>query len=235
MCAGMPFLHVLTYTDKFNKPYITFNTKHGRFASDYFENIGIKIKNVSGISVFDIGENDKRWIDIRKFIDNHSTDIRDFQFVTQFTKTEMDNSDFFRLSPKWHHQYPQPDDFGYEAITYDATRICSKCGIERKQIAPFSIERNPKWGKRNIVQLYWVHDEYFVFGDLKSLLENEYDTLNFKPVIKYKSNKQLDDVYQLDITQAVGLNMPDVLSFKICDLCKRKKYLPHTRGFSLLH
>jgi hypothetical protein len=35
----------------------------------------------------------------------------------------------------------------------------------------------------------------------------------------------------LDITQAVGLNMPDVLSFKICDLCKRKKYLPHTRGF----
>ena len=22
-----------------------------------------------------------------------------------------------------------------------------------------------------------------------------------------------------------------MLSFKICDLCKRKKYLPHTRGF----
>jgi len=139
--------------------HITFNTNHVRYASDYFEKIGIKIKNPGIISAFDIGENDKRWIDIRKFIDDHSTDITDYQSVTQFTKTEMDNSDFFRLSPKWHNQYPQPDDFGYEAITYDATRICSKCGIELKQIAPFSIERNPKWGKRNIVQLYWVYDE----------------------------------------------------------------------------
>ncbi|MDR1840261.1 MAG: hypothetical protein LBQ93_11850, partial [Treponema sp.] len=30
---------------------------------------------------------------------------------------------------------------------------------------------------------------------------------------------------------AVDLDMPSEAKFKVCELCKQKKYLPHTRGF----
>jgi hypothetical protein len=62
-------------------------------------------------------------------------------------------------------------------------------------------------------------------------LESESDKLNFRTVNKYKTKEQLNDIYQLDITQTVDLNMSDVTTFKICGVCEQKKYLPHTRGF----
>jgi len=184
------------------------------------------------VTVFDIGENDKEWGNVRNFINLHSADISDFQFETKFTKTELDSANFYAVSPKWHFGYPQPeDDFKYKLITYDPTMICSKCGAKYKQIAPFSIKRCPKWGKRNIVQLNWVFDVYFISGSLKAQLENESSGLNFRNVNKYKTEEYFDDIFQLDINQTVDLDMSSVTAFKTCDTCKQKKYLPHTRGF----
>jgi len=210
--------------------HISFNSKK-RHIYKYFDKLGIKME-AGTVSVFNIGENDKEWDNVRNFINFHSTDISDFQVKTEFTKKEVDGADFFAISPKWHFEYPQPeDDFEYELITYDPTMVCSKCGAKFKQIAPFSIKRSPKWGKRNIVQLNWVFDVYFISGSLKAQLENECNELNFMNVNKYKTKEYFDDIFQLDINQTVDLDMSSVTTYKLCDACKQKKYLPHTRGF----
>ena len=165
--------------------HISFNSKK-RYAYKYFEKLGIKVETGDIVSVFDIGENDKDWDNVRNFVNLHSKDISDFQTRTEFTKAEFDGADFFAVFPEWHFGYPQPeDDFGYKLTTYDSTLNCGKCGIKPKQIAPFSIKRSPKWGNRNIVQLNWVFDVYFVSGGLKAQLENECSGLNFRNVNKY--------------------------------------------------
>jgi len=209
---------------------ISFNSKqHDMY--NYFEKMGFKI-NSGILSTFDVGENDKRWVDISKVISCHPLDILDVQFETRFTKIEMEKAFFFAISPIWHFEYPQPtDDLAYKAITYDSTKICSKCGVEQKQIASFSIKKNPKWGKRNIVQLNWIFDEYFVSGVLKSQLENECIRFKFRFVNKYLTNDRLDDIFQLDIDRTIDLDMSTETIFARCNVCNQIKYLPHTKGF----
>jgi len=215
--------------------HIFFNSKKS-YAVEYFKSMGIELKEGPLTSGFDIGENDERWHDIRKFIDNYSSDITDFQGGTCFTEAEIENADFFTLRPARTFGYPQPtDNFAYQNITYDSTDACRECGAGFIQVSPFLIKRNPKWGRYNITQLGWVYDEYFVSASLKSQLEKETIKFNFRPVYKYRkkfTSEQLDDIFQLKITQSVDLDMSnETAAIELCDACKQKKYNHHTRGF----
>jgi hypothetical protein len=211
---------------------VIFNTdQHDVF--NYFIRMGIKMNYSGIISTFEIGENDRKWDSVLKFINDYpSEQIFDFQYKTQFSEDEINNANFFAIAPNWHFGYPQPENgFGYLKITYNSIMSCNKCGIKPKQIAPFSIKKSPKWGKRNIVQLNWIFDEFFISGNLKLQLERECSKLNFKVVNKFRTKCQLDDIFQLDITQTVDLDMSTVTKFERCKVCNQIKYLPHTRGF----
>jgi hypothetical protein len=210
------------------KHHIVFNDHH---IDSLIRGMGIEIKN-GLISTFDISENDYRWPDLQKFINKHPGEIKDLQLGTRFTPIEMKSANYFALSPNWHFEYPQPEnDFEYLMTTYNSAERCQKCGIGSFQIKPFYLRNAPKWGKRNIGQVNWVFDEYFISNELKTIFDKEKCDLTCKSVFNYKTNMVFDDIFQLDIIKTIELDMGDVLTYQSCDMCKNIKYFPHTRGF----
>lgn len=48
---------------------------------------------------------------------------------------------------------------GYLMTTYGGTG-CGVCGVGQLQKAPFSMRAEPKWGRRHMMQLNWVADDW---------------------------------------------------------------------------
>jgi hypothetical protein len=86
---------------------------------------------------------------------------------TEFAPAELRGASWLEVRPDWHHGYPMPDDDGgYLRATYDLGQYCATCGAGTVQRAPFRMRAEPKWGRRSILQLNWVFDQYFVRPDL---------------------------------------------------------------------
>lgn len=126
--------------------------------------LGIVVDS-KGLASFDVDESQEswlkmqRWIAVRKPVDIVST---------KFSKQEIGDADWLELMPDWHHGYPQPNEneFGYRAATYDLSNYCLECGTGMRQRAPFQMRAEPKWDRKEILQLNWVFDEYFVTPEL---------------------------------------------------------------------
>lgn len=150
---------------------------------------------------------------------------------TRFAKAEIEAARWLNLVPEWHHGYPQPGEdelgFGYRQATYDLTDWCDQCGIGMRQKAPFQMKSEPKWGRRGILQLNWVFDEYFVTPEIWSSVFRPHG-IGCQPVMNTK-RAELKAVVQLVVEEAVGL-VTEGLASERCTKCQRVKYLPVTRG-----
>ncbi len=196
------------------------------------QEVGIKIKDgiLTGV---DVGENDSNWSEIKGIIDKYPKELSDFQYKTEFTKKEKEYAEYFMISSSWLFEYPQPEnDFGYTNSTYDASNYCSECGIGLIQKSPFSLKKSPKWGARNIVQVNWVFDEFFVSESLKKGIEKKNLDIQFMPVLKYRKGTKFEDMYQLVISRKITLEIPQSIEYETCKVCHQKKHLPLTRGFA---
>lgn len=93
------------------------------------------------------------------------------------------------------------------------------------------MKSEPKWGKKHLLQLNWVFDEFFV---LPTVWEHVFKPLGVGscPVIEHRTGKTLRTVVQLEINGAAtsALAMEGHRS-ETCQMCGRKKYLPVSRGF----
>ena len=71
---------------------------------------------------------------------------------TRFTKGEVRRAEVLELMTDWHHGYPQPErDMAYKSLTYDDSDYCHDCGGGLRQVAPFRMSREPRWGRRGIL------------------------------------------------------------------------------------
>lgn len=124
-----------------------------------FDRLGLKVEYVDGRGivqdhfVFDIGESDRTWPAVRKWISPRShSDL----VSPTFSEAEITAARWVELVPNWHHGYPQPEtDFGYLNQTYDLSAYCTACGIGAVEKAPFRMRGEPRWGRRGILQLNW--------------------------------------------------------------------------------
>jgi len=154
---------------------------------------------------------------------------------TEFSSDELSTAEWLELLPDWHHGYPQPaDDFGYLALTYDLSHYCPSCGVGAIQKAPFRMRREPAWGRRSILQLNWVFDEFFV---TPATWRSVFAPLGVasQPVL-HRSGRELATVVQL----VSGDDDVDVetegLEARTCPDCRRVKYASVVRGpFPRLH
>lgn len=180
----------------------------------------------TGLVSFDIDESNEKWPLIEEWIARRQA----FDFVsTKFSRMEISDSRWLQLVPDWHHGYPQPDDRGYIRATYDIKNWCERCGVGLKQKAPFRMESEPRWGKRSILQLNWVFDEYFVRPDTWSIVLEPLG-VKCRPVLNTKGSK-LDTVVQLDIRGEINVLTDRLPSEeKSCSDCGQTKYLPVVRG-----
>lgn len=152
---------------------------------------------------------------------------------TTFSAEERRGANWLSLESEWHWDFPMPDaDRAYIDATYDTSKGCVSCGAGWFQKAPFRMAGEPKWGRRNILQLNWVFDEYFITPEVHERV--------FKPlgvgarqVVDHRSGAVLNTVVQVDVNHVspAPLGFSDAHSEDCCGVCGRVRFLPHRRGF----
>jgi hypothetical protein len=176
---------------------------------------------------FKIEESNKNWEKLEPKL--KEWDALDIAHTT-FSINELSECDWLVMIPDWHHGYPQPeDDFEYMSSTYDLSNYCSACGIGAIQKESFRMLKEPKWGKRGILQLNWVFDEFFVLPEVWRDIFKMFD-IPCLPVIHHRTGKKFDTVLQLSNLEYTELEDIDGYPYEICNECGRKKYLPIARG-----
>lgn len=180
-----------------------------------------------GLVSFDLDECHESWPRVRSWIRRRkAVDV----VHTKFSSEEIAAAQWLELIPAWHHGYPQPDEehFGYLRATYDLTDYCTSCGIGAKQRAPFLIRTEPKWGRRGVLQLNWVFDEFFVTPDVWEGVFKPYG-IDRRAVLSSRG-AELSTVVQLVPKAPEVAVETDDLTGQRCATCGRIKYLPVTRG-----
>jgi hypothetical protein len=175
---------------------------------------------------FDVEERHPNWDALQRLF--QAWDVGDF-VNTRFSADEISEAAWLEFVPEWHHGYPQPEaDLGFLRTTYDTVDWCPDCGVGLKQKAPFQMKGEPRWGRRAILQLNWVFDEFFVTPEVWSSVF-EPSGITFRPVTNGKG-ATLKNVVQLAVEEQVGISIAG-LTPQRCAKCGRVKYTPLTRGF----
>jgi len=195
-------------------------------AEDVLRLLAQGIQVSTGQIVFEIDEASPHWPEIESMIKGRVG----FESVrTEFTADEIRSAHWLKLFPTWHHGYPQPED-SYVQEAYSSDGHCRRCGIVPSQVAPFRMRAEPKWGRRSVMQLNWIFDEFFVRRDV---WDERFAPLGFAAleVIHHKTGRPLETVLQWDLrsSDAAVLQMSDSTA-TYCEACERPKYLPHVRG-----
>jgi len=190
-----------------------------------FSKAGVELE--SGFTGFKIDESDPRYGNVASLVVKYKAVDT---ITTKFSASELNCAKSLAVVPSWHHGYPEPaDDRGFLNTTFDLADYCKSCGVGKRQVSPFRLNKSPSWGKRSILQLNWIFDEYFVKPDVWAAI---FEPCGIKciPVLLDKTGTGLDSIVQLDITSIVDLQL-DGANYEICPSCGRKKYLPFSSGF----
>ena len=194
---------------------------------DQLRRIGIEVE--LGLVTFEIDESHPSWPELKALLAEWvSVDM----VSTKFTEAERREAAYLTMEPAWHYGYPQPaNDFGYLAASYDLTDYCAECGMGYRQVAPFRMKGEPKWGTRHILQMNWLFDEYFVRPGVWTSVFAPFG-VGCKPVVHHRTGQELETVVQLDVatTAAFPLRLTGKYASAACPRCGRTKYLPVTRG-----
>lgn len=192
-----------------------------------FAALGIQLS--IGFSSFKIDESDAHWPEIAALA--KSMDAVDTT-TTNFSARELNNANYLRLVGNWHHGYPEPsDDFGYLSDVYCLNKYCSECGSGLVQKSPFKFSKEPKWGTKNILQLNWIFDEFFVEPNIWERSFKPFG-IGCREVLHAKTYKPLATVVQLVIPEEeVSLTLNSDSTRQTCFKCSTVKYLPIVRGF----
>lgn len=210
-------------------------TVHERKAEAFWA-VGIELPRSASHLItavtFQITEDDPRWQKVAQLVKEvGALDIGS----TTFSAAELSNAKYLAMLPSWHHGYPQPendeDDFAYLKATYDLRKYCNVCGVGAKQIAPFRMKKAPRWGRKSILQLNWVFDEYFVKPDVWDLLFRPLG-IKCRSVVLDKTGAVMDSAVQLEISEMVDLEMGHhPYPYEDCLTCHRRKFDPQVIGF----
>ena len=163
------------------------------------DSLGISLEELTGplagIVSFEIDESHQAWLEVEELILGcHPVDIA----RTEFTASERKKASYLWMVGNSHHGYPQPEgDFGYLAASYDLTEYCAECGVGKRQVAPLRMRGEPKWGRRHILQMNWVFEEFFVRPDVWETVFKEMG-IGYMPVVKHHTDKELQTVVQLE-------------------------------------
>lgn len=170
---------------------------------------------------------DEEWAPVSVLLDAwNAVDIVE----TTFSKDELSRSKWLQMVSTWHHGYPQPwdDAFGFLNATYGDAAGCASCGCGRIQSAPFRMSKEPKWGKRSLLQLNWVFDEFFA---TPQVWERCFHPLGVEcmQVLDASGGRVLKTVVQLRITAESMIREPG--GSQLCDECGTRKFPPDLPGY----
>jgi hypothetical protein len=191
--------------------------------------LGIDV--AQGFVGMDVSEAAPNWSDVEAWIRRRRpSDV----VSTAFTADEIAGAQWLGIEADQHQGFPQPRDgkFGYRDVTYDTTDYCPACGIGLRQKAPFQMKGDPNMGRRGILQMHWVYDEFFATpGVWESVLQPL--GIDARPVTK-PSGAVLEKIVQIVNDEVVPVDVVGLGPAKgeppHCPTCGRPKYGPVVRG-----
>jgi hypothetical protein len=187
---------------------------------------GAKMPGGGIVATIDLPEDDARWRRIELLLGGRRTLD---SVASTFSSADLYAAKFLRIVAK-SGGYPQPENKnGYLSATYDLTDYCPRCGIGKRQVAPFRFKGPPALRNNSIIQLNWIFDEYFVSA---ATWEAVFKPLGIekRPVVLHKSGLEVQSPFQLDIPYVCDLKLEGA-GYTECPYCERKKYSPIFRGF----
>jgi hypothetical protein len=186
-------------------------------------------RTVGTILIVEVPESAKEWPLVNAWV-RESGDADDHPHST-FSADEIRHARWNQVWASWNSGYPQPNPnrFGYLQATYDLAAYCSRCGSGKKQNAAFRLAAEPKWGRRHILQLNWVGDEFFVRRETWEKVFRPFGVPS-RPVLNTRG-ATLSDTVQLVFSEGVPVSTVD-LPGRECPVCGRMKYLPIQQGFA---
>ncbi len=192
--------------------------------SPMFPTVGIREQ--SGLVIFEVSEDHPRWTQVQQLA--AAWDCSEL-VRTEFTTEELKQAAALAMFANWHFGYPMPDEgFGFLRTTYAGTG-CDACGVGHVQQAPFAMRAQPKWGRRHIMKLHWITDEFFVSKDTHAKVFAPFG-IQCREVLHFKTQRPLDNVVQLCVPQTeVKAELPQ--HDEVCTQCGRGKYNWPVRGY----
>ena len=184
------------------------------------------IEALPGLQTLRVYEDAPSWAIVRDIaLANDALDV----VRTRFTAAEISRAACLRLRPAWHLGYPQPTE-GWRALVYDLKDYCAACGVGARQVSPFRMTGEPRFGSRQVFQLNWVFDEFFVSRELwESVLAPL--GMDGRMVLNRTGTAELTTVQQLSVPSVAVANVPlDDHPWSQCPVCNRRKYAPFVRG-----
>jgi hypothetical protein len=189
--------------------------------------LGLEVTE-DGWALFDIDEADSRWPYVESLL---ACKGKGTIVTTKFTKKELDSAAWLTIRALLYHGYPEPhdDDDSYLELTYDLSDYCEKCGLGLRQKAPFRMRGEPKWGKRGLIQMYWVYDELFVTPEVWESVFAPFG-IGRREVLS-RGGRELTTVVQLVIEGEADVDV-SAMAWSVCPNCGRTKHHPDGRGFA---
>ncbi|MEL6942329.1 MAG: hypothetical protein AAFO82_06645 [Bacteroidota bacterium] len=179
-----------------------------------------------GFRTFSIDENDPKW----NLIERHILEWQAGNYIeTKFSKSELEQANYYKLDPSWHHSYPMPShNYEYLGKTFEIINFEYK--VVSNQITNFEITSEPKWGKNDFLQLNWVFDVFFVKSEVweKYLLPMNIQCM---PVLDYRTKKELKSIVQILPQGKTKISDTTVLNKNITINGNMDRYDPPSKGF----
>jgi hypothetical protein len=101
-----------------------------------------------------------------------------------------------------------------------------------KQSGPVRLRGEPVWGKKHVMQVNWIFDEYFVRPETWKDVFRPFG-IEAIPVLHYKTGCELKSVLQLkvDTIATSELAIPKEHPRSVCPSCGRTRFDPLAIGF----
>jgi len=180
-----------------------------------------------GYQVFEINEKSENYPLIKSELEKYEPL---HYSIAKFSKKEIQNSKYLKISTTSHIGYPQPeDDFQYINKSFNLEKYCDNCGCGAVQNSPLRLKSSIKLRKWHFSQFHWIFDTLIttkeVYGELSMVFQ-----LDYMPILKYKKEEEFENIIQIFPTKEVELEMEDN-KYELCPKCGRKKYLPIIEDF----
>ena len=184
---------------------------------------------VVSLNTFEISENSPVWKDVSKVL--ALAEVKTITTRTEFTEEEISGAEWVRVRPGHIWGYPMPDlDGNWKAISFNAGKECSVCGIGREQIALIQLKSEPKMGKNHFMAINWTFDLFSRPEVINTMLREGISGFEEMKVVHHKSMESLKTVRQLKILNELPSGMINDNLTRISLACNHVKYLGLSRG-----
>lgn len=107
------------------------------------------------------------------------------------------------------------------------------CGLEQKE--EFRMKKQPHWGNKNFLMLYWIEDELFVTDKVVEQFQSQnIKGTTYLPVKKFKTDDKFNNIQQIKVNTILGkgliLDDSEIREKTICEKCNEKKYVVSGRN-----